>query len=156
MVGNLSASQHITFSPWDIPKEKSKHNDPLYLEVFIHKAKVRCLLIDGGAGLNICTLKVVNNLGYSEDDVDPSRRITIKAYDDSECFSKGIIMLLVRVGLATKDTLFHVLDIEMNCNMILGCPWLHAMKAVPSTYHQCLKFSYHNIEVTIPGDPDPF
>ena len=44
----------------------------------------------------------------------------------------------------------------MNCNMILGCPWLHAMKEVPSTYHQCLKFSYHNIEVTIPGDPDPF
>lgn len=95
-------------------------------------------------------------MGYSEDGADPSRRITIKAYDDGECFSRGIITLPIRFGLATEDTLFHVLDIEMNYNMILGCPWLHAMKAVPSTYHQCLKFSYHNIEVTIPGDPDPF
>ena len=30
------------------------------------------------------------------------------------------------------------------------------MKAVPSTYHQCIKFSYNDIEVTIPGDPNPF
>ena len=44
----------------------------------------------------------------------------------------------------------------MNYNMILGHPWIHAMKAVPSTYDQCLKFSYNNVEVTIPGDPDPF
>ena len=28
MVGNLSASQHMTFSPRDIPKEKPNHNDP--------------------------------------------------------------------------------------------------------------------------------
>ena len=72
MVGNLSTSQHITFSPPNIPKDKPNHNDPLHLEVFIHNAKVKCVLIDGGAGLNICTLKVVNNMGYSKDDVDPS------------------------------------------------------------------------------------
>ena len=30
------------------------------------------------------------------------------------------------------------------------------MKVVPSIYHQCLKFSYNNLEVTIPGDLDPF
>ena len=30
------------------------------------------------------------------------------------------------------------------------------MKAVSSTYNQCLKFLYNNVEVSIPGDPDPF
>ena len=156
MVGNLSTSQHITFSPRDIPKDKPNHNVPLYLEVFIHKAKVRCVLIDGGGRLNIYTLNVVKGLGYSEEDVDPSHRIIINTYDDGEHFSKGVITLLVRVGPAIENTLFHVLDIEMNCNMILGCPWLHAMKVVPSTYHQCLKFSYNNVEVTIPSNPNPF
>ena len=156
MVGNLSTSQHITYSPQDIPKNKPNHNDPLYLEVFIHKAKVRCVLIDGGEGLNIYTLKVVKGLGCFEEDLDPSHRIIIKAYDDGECFSKGIITLPIRVGPSTKNTLFHVLDIEMNCNMILGCPWLHAMKEVPSTYHQCMMFFYNNVELTIPGDPKPF
>lgn len=103
MVSNLSTSQYITFSPWDIPKDKPNHNDPLYLKVFIHKSKVRCVLIDGKVGLNICTLIVVNGLDYFEEDVDPSRRITIKAYDDGECFSKGIITLPIRVGLATEN-----------------------------------------------------
>ena len=109
VVGNLSASQHITFSPWDIPKEKPNHNDPLYLKVFIHKYKVRCVLIDGGVGLNICTLNIVKGLGYSKEYVDSSHRITIKAYDDGEFSSKGVIILPIRVGLATGNTLFHVL-----------------------------------------------
>ena len=44
----------------------------------------------------------------------------------------------------------------MNCNMILGQPWIHVMKVVPSTYHQCVKFSYNGVKVTIPCDQDPF
>ena len=111
MVGNLSTSQHITFSPWDIPQDKPNHNDPLHLEVFVHNVKVRRVLIDGGVGLNIYTLKVVKGLGYSKNDVDPSRRITIKAYDDGEHFSTGVIILPIRVGPATENTLFQVLDI---------------------------------------------
>ena len=65
MVGTLSSSQQITFSPRDFPQDRPKHNDPLYLEVFIHNAKVRRVLIDGGARLNICTLQVVKNFGYT-------------------------------------------------------------------------------------------
>ena len=97
MVDNLSSTQQITFSPWDVPQDRPKHNDPLYLEVFIHNAKVRRVLIDGGAGLNICILQVVKNLGYTKEDVNSSRRITIKAYDDGEHFSKGVIILPVRM-----------------------------------------------------------
>ena len=101
-------------------------------------------------------MKVVKGLGYSEEDVDSSHKITIKAYDDVECFSYGVIIVPVRVGPAIENTLFQVLDIDMNCNMILGRPWIHAMKAIPLTQHQCVKFSYNGVEVTIPGDPDPF
>ena len=119
MVGNLSASKYITFSPWDIPKDRSNQNDPLHLKVFIHNAKVKHVLVDGGAGLKIFTLKVVKGLGYSIEDVDYSHKITIKAYDDGEHFSKGVIILLVRVMLAIENTLFQVLDIDMNYNMIL-------------------------------------
>ena len=31
-------------------------------------------------------------------------------------------------------------------------PWIHDMQAVPSTYHQCVKFPYNRIEICIPGD----
>ena len=120
MVGTLSSSHHITFSPQDISKDRPGHNDPLHLEFFIPNAKFRRVLIDGGARLNICTLQVVKNLGYTKEDVESSRRITIKAYDDGECFSKGVIIVPVRLGHAIENTLFQVLDIDMNCNIILG------------------------------------
>ena len=76
------------------------------MEVFIHNTKVRHVLIDGGVGLKIYTLKVVKGLDYSEEDVDPSCRITIKAYDDGESLSKSIIILPIRVGLIIKNILF--------------------------------------------------
>ena len=34
---------------------------------------------------------------------------------------------------------FCVIDCLSCCNIILGRPWIHEMKAVPSTYHQCVK-----------------
>ena len=79
---------------------------PFHLEGFVHNAKVRCVLIDGGIGLNIYTLNVVKGLGYSEEDVDPSYRITIKSYDDGEHFSKGIKILPIIIGPTTVNTLF--------------------------------------------------
>ena len=63
MVGSLSTSQHITFSPQDIPKDKPNHNDPLYLKVFIHKDKVRCVLIDGKFKSEHLYIKNCQNLG---------------------------------------------------------------------------------------------
>lgn len=32
---------------------------------------------------------------------------------------------------------------------IVGRPWIHDMRAVPSTYHQCIKFPHNGVEVTI-------
>lgn len=134
-IGHLATSQHVTFSNKDIPCDNTHHNDPLHLEVFVHNYKIRRVLIDGGAGLNICTMRVIIGLGYFENDIDPSRKITIKAYDDAECPSKGVIVLPIRVGPAIENTLLQVLDLDLPYNMILGHPWIHAMKAVPSTYH---------------------
>ena len=71
MVGNMYTSKHVTFLPQDVPRDRANHNDPFHLVFFIHKAKVRSILIYGGVGLKICNLKVVKGLGYSIDDVDP-------------------------------------------------------------------------------------
>jgi hypothetical protein len=115
----------------------------------IHQHRVRCVLIDGGAGLNICTLKLIHALGLSENFIDPWRKITIKAYDDEERTSKGLIMLPIRMGPIVKNTFCQVLDQDFSYNILLGHPWIHDMQAVPSTYHQCLKFPYDGQEITI-------
>nr|XP_016513853.1 PREDICTED: uncharacterized protein LOC107830738 [Nicotiana tabacum] len=53
--------------------------------------------------------------------------------------TRGEILLSTNAEGVTKITLFEVVDGDMGYNIILGRPWLHEMKAIPSTYHQMLK-----------------
>lgn len=89
MVGCLTNSHHTTFSEQYYSTEKLNHNDPLHLEVLIHKAKVRRVLVDRGVGLNIYTLKLVKALGFSEACVDTTKGIVIKVYDDEESIKES-------------------------------------------------------------------
>lgn len=88
--------------------------------------------------------------------MDRTKSIVIKAYDYEECSSKGIIILPIKIGPASLDIAFQVLNLELPYNLLLGKPWIHSMKVVPSTYHQCLKFPYKGTEITVAGDPNPF
>lgn len=118
----------------------------------IHKHKVKHVLIDGGTRLNIYTYHLLTQLGFFENVIDLGKKITIKAYDEEERTSKGLVSLPIRVGPVERDVLFQVLDIPLSYNILLGRPWIHEMKAVPSTYHQCLKFPYNGAEVNILAD----
>ena len=79
-------------------------------------------------------------------------QIIIKAYDEVERSSKGLIILPVQVGPVEKHIVFQMLDILLAYNLFLGCPCLHDMQVVPSTYHQCVKFLHNGTEVIISGD----
>ena len=70
--------------------------------------------------------------------------------------SIGSIILPIRVGPLIKYVLFQVLDMELAYNILLGCPWIHSMQVVSSTFHQCLKFPHNGQEITIKGVPNPF
>ena len=56
----------------------------------------------------------------------------------------GSIKLPVAAKEVTKVVDFAVVDHPTIYNVIMGTPWLNAMKAVPSTYHLGIKFPTHN------------
>ncbi|XP_028096646.1 uncharacterized protein LOC114296543 [Camellia sinensis] len=59
----------------------------------------------------------------------------------------GAINLKVQVGTGKVSTEFTVINTPFPYNVILGRPWLHAIRAVPSTLHQLLRFlTEHGIE----------
>lgn len=95
-------------------------------------------------------------MGYAKDAVDAKKWITIKAYDDAECSSKGCVTLPVRIRPMVKNVVFQVPDLPLPYNLLLCRPCIHAMQVVPSTYHQCIKFPYNGIDITILGDANPF
>ncbi|GLJ14817.1 hypothetical protein SUGI_0240950 [Cryptomeria japonica] len=156
MVGYLSIPHSITFTKADDASISQPHNAPLHIEAFIHKHRIKQVLINGGAGLNICTLSTIKQLGYSEKAMNSSNKITIKAYDDEEHSSKGTITLPLRVGPVTKDVVCQVLDLDLTYNILLGRPWIHEINAVPSTYHRCIKLPHNGVEVTVKAYPNPF
>lgn len=106
--------------------------------------------------MNICSLKLVKALEFFGACVYATKIIIIKVYDDEEHSSRGIITLPINVGLVIIDTRCQVLDLEFPCNILIVQPWIHTLKAINSTYHEFLKFPFHDINITIVGDPNPF
>jgi hypothetical protein len=152
MVGHLIIPHCLSFSNYDDASPSHPHNVALHIQVQIHKHCVKCVLIDGGVKLNIFTLKLFQALGFSKHSVDSNKRVTIKAYDDEEIPSQGLIVLPIQVRPVQKDVVCQVLDKDLTYNILLGHTWIHEMQEVPSTYHQCLNFPSGGQEITISVD----
>ena len=57
----------------------------------------------------------------------------------------------VQAGPVTQQVLFSVVEDLGPYNAILGQAWLHAMKAVPSTYHQTTSYLIVSGQVDLQG-----
>lgn len=97
MVGYFATTHHILFFKKYLPMQRPNHNNPLHLELYIKKNKIRRVLVDSGVGMNMCTLKLVMILGFFEAYIDTSNKIIIRAYDNAKFSSKGLITLPIRV-----------------------------------------------------------
>ena len=51
---------------------------------------------------------------------------------------------------------FHVVKTEVSYHILLGRPWLHKHRLVPSTYHQCVKGRLNGKMIRIVANPSPF
>lgn len=106
MVNHISIPHYLSLSEQDDKSLIHLHNLSLDFEVMIHKTCVKHMLIDGGVGLNICFVSLLQTLGFSEQVIDTRRKVIIKAYDEAERSSKGLAVLPVRTGPIEKDVLF--------------------------------------------------
>lgn len=87
---------------------------------------------------NIIQLRVLEQAKLTEN-IIPATKLYV-GFNLASVTTRGEILLPTNAEGATKTTLFEVVDGDMGYNINLGRIWLHEMKAVPSTYHQLLKF----------------
>lgn len=97
LIGNLSSSCALSFKTIDIPFVEPNHTLPLCIAIMVSTFTIKKVMIGNGSSLNICTLKFIKQVGYTEADVI-NVVITIKAYDNLEWTTEGTILLPIKVG----------------------------------------------------------
>ncbi|XP_013733114.1 uncharacterized protein LOC106436704 [Brassica napus] len=78
-------------------------------------------------------------MGVDLDNIKPSSR-TLTGFNGSSETILGTIHLPVRACGVSRTVKFTVVSTKAPYHAILGTPWIHSMQAIPSTYHQCVKF----------------
>ncbi|XP_076914446.1 uncharacterized protein LOC143573461 [Bidens hawaiensis] len=112
----MTTQKIISFEEEDRCDLQDPHQDGLVVTLCIANCFVRRILIDGGSSMNIIQLDGLKKMDIPE----------------TEIISRSSV--LVGFSGETKDTLG---DIKLS--LYIGRPWIHDMKTVPSTYHQCVK-----------------
>ncbi|XP_074300932.1 uncharacterized protein LOC141632272 [Silene latifolia] len=80
------------------------------------------------------------------------KSVPLVGFSGEIAHSVGEITIPTYIDGVSKLVRYLVIEGPTTYNVILGRPWLNQMKAVPSTYHQCLKFPTQWGTVTVKGD----
>ncbi|CAA7027556.1 unnamed protein product [Microthlaspi erraticum] len=141
----------ISFTDKDASELDIPHLDPLVVTLQIHDCDVAKVLVDTGSTMNLIFLETSDRMGVEERSIKPTSR-PLTGFTAEHVYSCGTVRLPVYVGGISKLLKFIVMDKPAIYNAILGTPWLHEMKAVISTFDQCVKFPMPSGIFTLRGD----
>ena len=151
----LEITNAITFTDEDMEVEHPDHRRPLYLLATINSVQIRKALVNTGASLNLIALSTLKAMGLASKRILGSPKEII-GFEGSAKSTEGYVQLVVRVGPIVALTRFHVINSEVFYHVLLGCPWLHKHRLIPSTYHQCVKRRLNGRPIRIPANHNPF
>jgi hypothetical protein len=134
----LVEGKTISFDEDDMTGVQDPHHDGLVITLYVANHFVRRILIDGGSSVNIIQLEALKKMNIPDSEITSKSSILVGFSGETKS-TFGEIKLLVYIKGVSSIQKFCVIDCLSCYNIILGRPWIHDMKAVPSTYHQCVK-----------------
>ncbi|XP_070049510.1 uncharacterized protein [Nicotiana tomentosiformis] len=141
----------ITFSDDELPMEGTENNQALYLTAKCEDSAVSRVLVDNGSSANICPLSTLQKLKIGTERIHMNN-VCVRGFDGGGKDFVGDIMLELSIGPVEFTMEFQVLDVAVSYNLLLGRPWIHAAKAIPSSMHQMVKFKWDRQEIVVHGD----
>ena len=130
----LETTNAITFTNEDMEVEHPDHYRPLYLMATINGVQIKRALVDTGASLNLIALSNMEAVELASRKI-LGAPIEITEFEELTESTEGYVQLALRVGPIVALTRFHVINSELSYHMLLGRPWLHKHRLIPSTYH---------------------
>ncbi|XP_016667508.2 uncharacterized protein [Gossypium hirsutum] len=152
-VNNLNADNFISFSDDEIPPNGRGSVKSLHIITCCKGYIISNVLIDNGSALNVMPLAMLSRIPI---DISYLRHChsTVGAFDGTRREVMGKIKIPLEVGPYIYDIEFQVMDITPSYNCLLGRPWIHSARAVPSSLHQKVKFIMDGLLVTVVGEED--
>lgn len=108
------------------------------------------ILVDTGSAVDIIPQKILRSLKQPIPMIK-QEMTPLASFEGKSIHPLGIISLTTRTHDLELKTEFTVVSHPIPFDAIIGRPWMHQMRAVPSVYHQYVKFLSSTSEKTILG-----
>lgn len=119
-----------------------------------HDAWIEKMFIDSESFVDILYMDMFLCKGYKRDNLIPCKEV-IHRFTNTVTLAVGVIDLKTSIsskgGRVIQTCQFVVVEIESTFNEILSWPFIHDIKAVPSSYHQCMRYLANYTIATIKG-----
>ena len=129
----------ISFSPINPSRVITPHHDALVLTLCINNFDVHKVLVDPGSATDLLQLLAFKQMKVPLDKLSSTGRI-LSGFNGAATLTMGDITLPVKARSVIQQVLFSIVEDLRLYNAIVGRAWLHAMKAVPLTYHQTISY----------------
>ncbi|XP_058008652.1 uncharacterized protein LOC131183013 [Hevea brasiliensis] len=151
IVGQIQASNFITFSEEEIDPAGLKHTKALHVTAKCKGCIVAKVLIDNGSALNVLPNATLAKLPIDSSNICQSAMVA-RALDGTKREVLGDIDLPLQIGACAFNVTFQVIDIEPAYTMLLGRPWIQSANAVPLTLYQRIKYIMGGRIITVRGE----
>ncbi|XP_016447058.2 uncharacterized protein LOC107772085 [Nicotiana tabacum] len=130
--------ESIIFDKSDTNDFNFPYYDALVITLRISNTDVRHIMVDDGSGACIIHPRVLAQMKLEDKVV--SCYITLTGFNNAVERTSDEITFPVLADGVTLETTFHIMDNDTTYNAIIGQPWIHTMRAIPSSLYQVIKF----------------
>ena len=125
---------YISFSDDEIPPNGRSSTKALHITTMVNDYTLPKVLIDNKSSLNVIPSSTLMRLPIDRSYMKHIR-IVVRAFDDTRREVTGEIEIEVQIGPCMFNIEFQVIDISPSYNCLLGRPWIHIARVVPSILH---------------------
>ena len=137
----------ITFSDSNMESCQHPHDDPLVIRVVVANKIVHRVLVDNRNLANIIFASAFDKMGIGKEKLEPVNA-HLRGFFGERVLPLGSIQLVLTLEdppcQTTSTVRFLIVDTPLAYNMLLGRPFLNAMRAIPTIYHLVIKFPIEN------------
>ncbi|XP_050280740.1 uncharacterized protein LOC126721719 [Quercus robur] len=141
----------VSFDDGDLEGTIQPHDDALVVMARINGFLVKKVMIDQGSGAEVMYPDLFKGLGLKNEDL-VKHTAPLVGFDGKVVIPEGQISLPVIMGGKEVSVMFTIVSSFSPYTAILGRPWIHLMRAVPSSLRVKVKFPTEQSVIVIKGD----